>query len=357
MTTITYFDLASEYYMAYPLDGLLMGADGRGWKFRIAKKPPSILCDIDLPRKDTERLFALGIFQVSSGTCTKWFCIDAHDNSAPEGYFGPVLEKFEHYFKLNYDPSVFVKDPELARFKAKIHPLGCTFAIRPARPWLFLPRLTPCKAYGWNWFSIKRRLRSLQRNPSLQWYRDLRLRRPDKDVFLVRRYYHESGHFQSNLNCLRIFESVKKMSSVSGYMGFTAKSGAMPEDFRKYALGPDRLMRDHLFLLARSRVCIYMPGTYNCLSFKFGQYLALGKPIVGLKLPFWPVPEMDEDDKKLLEEQFCCTEPEQIAAKVLELLRDTKRLDFLKANNIRIFERYFSPQSVARGILNRVLHT
>ena len=97
-----------------------------------------------------------------------------------------------------------------------------------------------------------------------------------------------------------------------------------------------------------------MLGTNNRLSFKFGQYLALGKPVIGMKLPFWPVAEMGSEDKSILEEQFCCDQPEEIAPKLLELLRDEKRQEFLKTNNIRLFERYFSPTVVASHILKRV---
>jgi hypothetical protein len=295
------------------------------------------------------------MFQVTSGGSTKWFCIDAHDDSGPEGYFWPILEKVDHYFKLNCNPAVLVENPELARHSAKIHSLGCTFTLRPTKPYLFFPRFRPCKLYGWNWFSIKRRLRALQRNPSLQWHRNLREQQADKDVFLIRRYYQERGHSASNEECCRIFDSLKQNAGISGFLGFIGTSSETPDIFRQFAFGPDRSIRDHLTLMARSRVCIFMPGTYNCLSFKFGQYLALGKPIIGMKLPFWPLPDIDKHDHELLESQFCCTEPEQIPAKVKELLRDTERLDFLRTNNIRIFERYFSPAAVANRILQQVL--
>src|ERR1035441_5102992 len=206
MTTITYFDLASEYYMAYPLDGLLAEAKKYGVTIRISKEPPEILKGLELPQKDKERLFALGIFKTTSRCLTQWFCIDAHDDSGPEGYYWPVLEKVDHYFKLNCNPAAFGDNSKLTHFRAKIHSLGCTFSLRPTKPYLFFPRLRPCKLYGWDWFSVKRRLRALQRNPSLQWHQKLREQQPDKDVFLVRRYSREAGHSQSNEECCRIFE-------------------------------------------------------------------------------------------------------------------------------------------------------
>lgn len=355
MTTITYYDLASEYYMAYPLDGIMAEAPARDCAIRISKSAPSVLKGVVLPSKDMARMFALGLFQVNSETTSKWFCIDAHDDSGPEGYFRPILERVNHYFKLNCNLTAFARDPTLDRLKWRIHSLPCLFAVRPCKPWRFFPRLRPCAVYGWNWFSVKRRLRAFQRVPTLQWHRSLRSLPADQDVFLVRRYYREPEHARSNELYCRIFECLKGVGKFSGAIGFTGTSLDTPERLRGHAFGQDRPYRHHLSLIARSRVCIYAPGTYECLSFKFGQYLALGKPIIGMRLPFWPGADMEKGDKELLEEQFCCTEPEEIPVKLTELLRDPNRLDFLKTNNTRIFERYFSPRSVAHEVLRRVL--
>jgi hypothetical protein len=355
MTTITYCDLASEYYMAYPVNGLISEAAGHGCRIHVAKTPPNLLSEARLANKDVGRLFALGIFQVNRGESSEWFCIDAHDDSGHGGYFRPILERVNHYFKLNCNPSAFGKDPTLERCRSKIHPLGCAFAVRPCKPWQFFPRLRPCPVYGWNWFSVKRRLRALQRVPTLESHLLLRTFQTDQDVFLVRRYYREPEHARSNELYCRIFECLKGADNFSGAIGFTGTSLGTPDRFRKHAFGQDRPYRQHLKLIARSRVCIYAPGTYDCLSFKFGQYLALGKPIVGMRLPSWPVADIERGDKELLDQQFCCTEPEEIPIRLAELLRDPERLDFLKINNIRIFECYFSPRSVAQQILRRVL--
>ena len=125
MTTIIYHDLASEYYLAYVLDGLMTKAASFQCKVRISKSEPSLLQHIDLPTKDASRMFALGIFQINTENTSKWFCIDAHDDSSPEGYFRPILEKVDYYFKLNRNPKAFEEDAGLARLDAKIHSLAC----------------------------------------------------------------------------------------------------------------------------------------------------------------------------------------------------------------------------------------
>jgi hypothetical protein len=65
--------------------------------------------------------------------------------------------------------------------------------------------------------------------------------------------------------------------------------------------------------------------------------------------------EIDSTDREILAEQFCCDRPDEIPAKLVGLLRDPVRIKYLKSSNIRIFEQYFSPESVADRILNRVL--
>ena len=82
MTSITYYDLASEYYMAYPLDGLIEEAANRGFRFSVTKEPPPILVQAELGHQDRDLIHTLGIFQVRGGNTTKWFCIDSHDDSS-----------------------------------------------------------------------------------------------------------------------------------------------------------------------------------------------------------------------------------------------------------------------------------
>src|SRR5664279_1638425 len=117
MTTIIYYDLASEYYLAYVLDGLIKNALHRRYKLCISKSEPPLLQNMTLPAKDVSRMFALGLFQVKHENSSKWFCIDAHDDSSPEGYFRPILEKVDFYFKLNRNPKAFEEDLGLAQFK------------------------------------------------------------------------------------------------------------------------------------------------------------------------------------------------------------------------------------------------
>lgn len=354
MSTITYYDLASEYYLAYVLNGLVSEVPNWKCKIRVSKMLPPILDGLILPNNDSHRIFSLGLFKVNSSKGCKWLCIDAHDDSSIEGYFHSVLERVDYYFKLNLDPIVIKADPYLAHYSEKIHPLGCAFPIGFSSPWSFLPRPLPCKLYAWDWLSIKRRILSMNRLPSIEWYRELRKCQPIHDVFLVRRYYTELEHADSNENYFRVFESARH-TGLGGHLGFTGNPNCMPYKIKEHFLVGNISYREHVTMTSACRVCLYLPGVYNCLSFKFGQYLALGKPIVGLKLPFWPLTDMTQEDISLLEEQFCCTEPEEIPAKVVELLGDSEKISALNALNIRLFERYFSPAAVGRRILHTVM--
>jgi hypothetical protein len=67
MTTIIYYDLASEYYLAYVLEGLMTKAASFQCKIRISKSEPSLLRHINLPVKDVNKMFTLGLFEINTG--------------------------------------------------------------------------------------------------------------------------------------------------------------------------------------------------------------------------------------------------------------------------------------------------
>jgi hypothetical protein len=352
MKTIVYYDLASEYYLAYPLDGLLREAGNHGFRIRISKRVPKLLRDIEWSGTDVRRLFSLGVFKVLDGSKPpRWFCIDTHDDSSPDGYFRPLLGRVDWYFKLNFNQDLIAENPWFQQHLDQIYPLGCTFAIRPSQAWRFLPRPFPAYGLPWGGFEMKRRLVALARNPSMEGYRRMRAIQQESDVFVARRYYTEPEHMQSNLDYLRVFEGLAEIGGVSGIFGFTGLPETAPDFFQRFNIGSDRTLREHLTLTAISRICVYLPGTYNCLSFKFGQFLAMGKPVVGLALPFSPISGIMDADREVLEAQFVCASVDEIAPRLDALRKDPERIADLRSRNVEIFERYFSPVAVARRIM------
>ena len=104
--------------------------------------------------------------------------------------------------------------------------------------------------------------------------------------------------------------------------------------------------------LARSRVLIYVRGPHDSLSFKFGEMMALGRPIVGQKLrhnrdTLYRHPYFDE--------QFAYEDPQEIVDKVVELLANPAKMEAIARSNEEVFESTLTPAAGIANILNALL--
>jgi hypothetical protein len=103
--------------------------------------------------------------------------------------------------------------------------------------------------------------------------------------------------------------------------------------------------------MGRSRVGIYVRGTKGCLSFKFGELMALGSPVVG---------ETILNNREYLysldyfDEQFAYDEPEQIVEQVIRLLENPARIEELRRANTATFLNHLSPRPAVAAILDRL---
>ena len=104
--------------------------------------------------------------------------------------------------------------------------------------------------------------------------------------------------------------------------------------------------------LARARVGIYVRGTHNCISFKLGELLALGLPIVGQPIA---------NNRKIFyadsewSKQFRFETVDEIITEVRRLLKSPSELTKLGEMNRRIFDNQFAPKAVVADILRKVL--
>jgi glycosyltransferase involved in cell wall biosynthesis len=87
------------------------------------------------------------------------------------------------------------------------------------------------------------------------------------------------------------------------------------------------------------------------VSFKLGQYFALGKAVVGQKVinnssSFYAHPDF--------ERQFAFEEPQDIAAKAEELLNQPEELERLSESNRNRYDLQWTPSAIANEILKTV---
>jgi hypothetical protein len=132
-------------------------------------------------------------------------------------------------------------------------------------------------------------------------------------------------------------------------MGFVSNK-VLPEnvtDLQRARLG----MKEYLTQLARSKVAIYVRGPHDGISSKFGQYMAMAKPIVGQTLAnnrerLYNFPNFNR--------QFGYDDPEQIAKRVIELLERPDEMNQLARSNATTYDRYLHPENVVSEILEHL---
>ena len=311
---------------------------------------PSILRDPSMNGKWRGILFSVCLFKAQIAGEQYYFCIDARDSSRVDsgmGYHLPLLEKVRYYFKVNYNSEAIENDPRLKKFRDKIIPAYPNCPLRIPHFYQLLPRITPCKAVDWTLPNVRNRLKRLYSMLSLEKFRKLRGIERDLDVYFALTHYGQS-HGNSNQTRYEIIRGLKEHPGINGIVGFFCES-ELPALYDGLQLD-DARQEDYLSTLARGKIGIYVRGPHECISFKFLELLALGKPIVGQKI-------LNNQDlfysNEHFDEQFCFEEPGEIVERVAELLAKPEQLAILGESNARVFDTRFVPESCVADILEK----
>jgi hypothetical protein len=171
---------------------------------------------------------------------------------------------------------------------------------------------------------------------------NLRNAKKDLDVFFVVNLWdNNQQHVCHNEFRYQLVKEIKRNREIHSIAGFVADR-ELPEPFAEFRC-KRYFLRDYLRNLARARIAIYVRGLHDCLSFKFGQLLALGMPIVGQTIA---------NNRHLLyrnehfADQFAFDEPERIVEEAVRLLGDPQRARMLSRANARTFDAKFTPRGV-----------
>ena len=151
----------------------------------------------------------------------------------------------------------------------------------------------------------------------------------------------------------QIMEELCKHKNIKLMTGFNYKEDLpeLPEKFAQFQ-SHSTTRRAYLKNLARSKIAIYTRGCHDCLSFKFGEFLALGLPIVGQPLVVHNRDQMYDNNHFC--EQFAFEDPREIVGKVIQLLNEPEKLETLAQSNAETFDSKFVPQIVTAEILQRL---
>jgi hypothetical protein len=342
---ITYYDIDNIDALSYYLSGFQLNQMNQRCRFKIVRRPPRFFEDPKFHGDWRQLLFVLGIFKFQSNGKEYHFCIDRGDHSSNkmnEGYHLPLLEHVHFYFKTNFNAFAIAADREVNAYLQKIIPILPSFPIRVPRRLPLLPRSMQMK-------KIRARMKNFFKLPTLNDYRRWRLCERDLDVFFLLVYYNRSHHQDLNQFRAEIMRVLAKHRHLKFSMGFVSNK-VLPEnvtDLQRARLG----MKEYLTQLARSKVAIYVRGPHDGISSKFGQYMAMAKPIVGQTLAnnrerLYNFPNFNR--------QFGYDDPEQIAKRVIELLERPDEMNQLARSNATTYDRYLHPENVVSEILEHL---
>jgi len=319
------------------------------YKFTVSKRPPSLLVDAGVENKWREILFSVCLFKAQINGQVSYFCIDCRDSFGTDsygmGYHLPLLDKVKYYFKVNYNQDAINSDPILKQYRHKIISVPLFFPVKVLYSHLFLPRIIPCDSVGWRMTSVLRRVKMLRNLLSLNDIVSLRQAEKNIDLFFVVRYYGQ-GHDAENDFRYEIMQELTKHNELNSIFGFSGSKN-IPAKYKRFLVNGYGL-GSYLRNLAKARVGIYVRGLHGCLSFKFGQLLAMGKPIVGQtiinnKKQFYDNPHFYE--------QFAFDDPKLIVQKAIDLLSKPNKIRELEESNAEIFDTKYTPEIVVSDIL------
>jgi hypothetical protein len=353
MDHITYYDFNYLYFSSFFVTGFLENAATCHYRFKVSNATPGIISD---SMNETWRsiLFSVCVFKANLSGEEFFFCIDTRDSSRAgslngNGYHLPLLAKVKYYFKVNYNKEAIRDDPDLEPFVHKIFPALPFFPLRSTRPYMLMPRIRPCAATGWKMRNAAQRLKALYVIPTLDYFIQLRKNQKSFDIFFLSAFYPEERHRTHMDHRLETMKEIRRLHRGKSLVGFAAR-GVIPRNFAEFQVEPHP-MKEYLDLLSRSKIAIYVVGLHDCLSFKLGQYLALGLPIIGQRI-------RNNADAIMtawgFDQQFAFEDPKEIAYQTIVLLHDNERRVALGLSNADEFDRRFTPTMVTLEILRHM---
>lgn len=347
---IIFYNVADLMFSSFYLRGLLQNRHRFNYKLSVSSTVPPFIYD-GMPAGEWSKIFpSICLFEARIASGDFYFCIDAHDSARTKsgGYHIPLLEKVRYYFKVNYRLDAINKDDMLYRFREKIMPASPFFPV--AIPWYFrlLPGLSPFKESRLGLRKILKTAKQQISLVSLDKFRRLRQEKRDLDVFFVMKYY--GRHSEIDETRYGIMRELKKSHGINSVAGLT-RGKEFPEKYKRDQLAPFK-QKVYLSNLSRSKIGIYVRGPHDCISLKFGELMALGKPIVGQKILnnqnfFY--------ENKYIDEQFAFETPEEIVQRVAKLLARPDRLIKLGQANAHLFDKLFTPRRAVADIIEHMV--
>lgn len=163
-------------------------------------------------------------------------------------------------------------------------------------------------------------------------------------VFFLANYWGNAP--AANLRRLRFLRAVQRVPGLTLEGGFW-NGDAMPTEYEPFRMTQRVRHADYLARTQRSTMVFNTPAVHDCLGWKLGEFLALGKAIIstplGREMPGRFV--SGEHAHVVYDEEGAIAEAVELIA------RDHEYRSTLQRNARRYWEEYLAPASVARRIV------
>jgi hypothetical protein len=319
------------------------------YRFVVTRRIPSLLKHPSMSGEWVNILFNMCLFKISLPNENYYICIDTRDQNNTRtgmGYHLPLLKEVKYYFKVNYNTDEVENDPILKKYSEKIMPIPLFFPIKMPSLIDFRPRLLPCRFINWKTTNIKGRIRALYDLLSLEEMVQYRNTKKDLDLFFVTTYYNQKHHAPAMEFRYQIMKEIKNNKDINSVIGFTNYKD-LPKEYSAFKFNQSDT-RHYLNNVSRAKVAIYVRGLHNCLSFKLGQLLCMGMPIIGQSIV---------NNKSILysnlyfKEQFAYDDPCLIVQKAIELLNQPEKMSILGKANAETIDSKYTPNKIIADIL------
>jgi len=340
------YDLNDLKYSAYYIIGFIQFSKRSDISVRITSTLPEILKETER-RNDCPAInpFTV-IIRVTYNLKTFFIAIDTADRNDALTLNWPVLEKVKYYFKVNYNLEALQLSDKPKIHLKKILPCLPFFPLKPSYIIPVIPSILHLKTSMYNpykWYKFFRR------NKYLKFYQNLRSMKTEYDVYMELYYYDQANAKVCNEERLEVIRRLREDKSINAKVGFIERE-KLPPEYAKYQVKKSS-KTTYIQNLAKSNIFIYMRGLHNCISFKFGELMSIGRPIVGQPLA--------NNRQELLsypnmEVQFSYESPVEMLQQIKTLINDENLRDKLAKSNVNTFEKYLSPLHAAMDIISKI---
>ncbi|NJM14622.1 MAG: hypothetical protein HC896_03890 [Bacteroidales bacterium] len=168
-------------------------------------------------------------------------------------------------------------------------------------------------------------------------------------MFFVMTYYNKERHKGDNDFRYSLIKELKQNKDIKSVTGLVSNV-RIPGKYGELQI-PGYSYYDYMKEISRSKVAIYTRGVHECISFKLGQLMAMGMPMVGQKIVnnagfYYGLPNFTE--------QLSYNSPKEIVDRLSVAIRDRAWLKEMSRSNLNLFNNTLLPVHFVKDLFKTI---